>query len=716
MAHQPTGNGGTHNEMGDVWGTGIQIHDVYGNVTLHTSSPGWSPPPRDSWPRITEADPYTLGVHRARPGSEKSDLLPPYVPRDMDTELHRRIRHARDNGGGFILITGDSTAGKTRTALEALRTELPTWPVLIPPRNAELTNLASNDSEGGYVLWLDDAEAHLGPQSLDPTLVDHLTRTGVVVMATMRQQFYDTFKNTPTAANEERHDRMERDIGMRVLTMAEQVELERVWSTEEIDRTEDFEDARLAEAHRHHGIYGIAEYLAAGPQLLEEWTSAYRATAQGGHPRGYALVAAAVDLAWAGMTSPVPGHVLEKLHTCYLTNAAPLRPEPLADAWQWATRQRHGVTSLLLPGDLEETTWRPFDYLVDHPHEEEIPARVWEAALEHALTQDDRFTVGVAAYQAGISEIAEAAWQRSAHDGVVEAMYNLGLLLYSQGRLTKAEGWWTTAARTGRIEAMVNLGILLYSQGRLTKAEHWYTTAARTGDVEAMYNLGILLYSQRRFLEAEHWWTTAARTGHTDAVVNLGVLCEYQKRFDEAEHWYTTAAQKDHTSALVYLGTLIYGQGRLIEAEGWWTTAAHAGDTNAMNNLGVLCEYQKRFDEAEHWHTAAAQKDHTSSMVNLGTLIARQGRFEEAKHWWITGAHAGESIAMNNLGLLFNHHEKRVEEAERWWRLAADQGHKDAKRNLAKLRRGQKRNGQSPSQGRKTTYLGRVIRGLFRGK
>lgn len=473
MAQNPTGDDNPHNEMGDVRGTGVQARDVHGNVTLQTSPSGWIPPPRDSWPRLNQADPHTLGVHRARPGTEGSGHLPPYVARDMDVALHQRIRHAHDNSGGFILITGDSTAGKTRAALEALRAELTEWRVLVPPRGAELGNLPSGNREGGYVLWLDDAESYLGSQGLEPTLVDRLARTGVVVVATMRQQFYDTFKSTPTAADEERHDRMEHDIGMRVLTMAERVELKRVWSTEEINRTEDFEDTRLAEAHRHHGMYGIAEYLATGPQLLEEWSNAYRATAQGGHPRGYALVAAAVDLAWAGMTSPIPGHVLEKLHTCYLANAAPLRPEPLSDAWKWVTRQRHGITSLLMPGDLEETTWHPFDYITDHPHKDEIPRRAWEAALEYAPAKNDRVTIGLSAYKAGHPDIAETAWRTLAEIGNVKAINNLGLFLGQQGRLTEAEHWLTTAAQTGHTNAIVSLSTFLRKQNRSEEAEGW---------------------------------------------------------------------------------------------------------------------------------------------------------------------------------------------------------------------------------------------------
>ncbi|TQN32835.1 hypothetical protein FHX37_2820 [Haloactinospora alba] len=749
MAQPSAGDGGTHNATGDVHGVVVQARDVYGDVTVRSRAPAWSPPPRDSWPRITETDPHLLGVHRARPGTEESETLPPYVPRDMDADLHRRTHHARDNGG-FVLITGDSTAGKTRTALEALRAELPTWPVLVPPRGAELGTLPS---EGGYVLWLDDAEAHLGSQGLEPTLVDRLTRTGVVVMATMRQQFYDTLKNTPTSAHEGHHDRLERDIGMRVLTMTEPVVLERVWSPAELDRAEGFEDARLAEAHIHHGIYGIAEYLAAGPQLRTEWTSAYRPTAQGGHPRGHALVAAAVDLARAGLTTPLPGHVLEGLHTRYLTRAAPLRPEPLADAWQWATRQRHGVTSLLLPGDLEETTWRPFDYLTEHPHTEGLPQQVWDVALEHAPSDGELFHVGIAAHEFGRADVSESVWRPLVEVGYTDAMFNLGVLLANQGCPEEAEHHYTTAARTGHADAMNNLGNLLKGQGRPEEAEDWYTAAAAADDTNAMVNLGTLLHSQGRRGEAERWWATAARAGradamfnlgglladqgrldeaeghyttaavragHADAMYNLGVLLEGQQRLDEAEHHYTTAAHAGHTGAMNNLGTLLKERGRLEEAQHYYTTAARAGENAAMYNLGVLFDSRGHVEEMEYWYAAAARAGHTSAAFNLGVLLEDQQRLDEADHY-TTAAHAGHTGAMYNLGLLLKnrqrpseaehwwklaattaghlgavnnlgvllHGQERVAEARKWWRLAAEHGHERAKRWLAETRREQ---------------------------
>src|SRR5215204_3939990 len=63
-----------------------------------------------------------LGVHPARhlggpkSGADPVGHLPPYVERDIDKRLDRAMA-----GGGLVLLTGDSMAGKSRTAYEALR-------------------------------------------------------------------------------------------------------------------------------------------------------------------------------------------------------------------------------------------------------------------------------------------------------------------------------------------------------------------------------------------------------------------------------------------------------------------------------------------------------------------------------------------------------------------------------------------------------------------
>ncbi|QVJ03464.1 hypothetical protein KGD82_27650 (plasmid) [Nocardiopsis eucommiae] len=148
----------------------------------------------------------------------------------------------------------------------------------------------------------------------------------------------------------------------------------------------------------------MAEQLAAGPLLQQTW----RDGPDSGHPRGYALVAAAVGLAQAGVSSPLTREQIHAAHSAYLPAPPPL-PEDADRAWEWATKQRSGMAGLLVPAD-HDGRWRAFDYLtLPGP----LPEAVWNAALDPAFAQD-HFDVGVMADKADRADIAETAWRASA--------------------------------------------------------------------------------------------------------------------------------------------------------------------------------------------------------------------------------------------------------------------------------------------------------------
>jgi hypothetical protein len=70
-------------------------------------------------------DPFQLEVHHAItvPGSEALPMLPPYLERDHDHELRRRIARALAEGRStMVVLVGGSSTGKTRACWEALHT------------------------------------------------------------------------------------------------------------------------------------------------------------------------------------------------------------------------------------------------------------------------------------------------------------------------------------------------------------------------------------------------------------------------------------------------------------------------------------------------------------------------------------------------------------------------------------------------------------------
>jgi hypothetical protein len=74
--------------------------------------------------RVRDARPRLLGVHAAIRVDGAEGELPVYVPRDVDADLCTAVTAAAENGG-FVLLVGGFSVGKTRALFEAVRAVLP---------------------------------------------------------------------------------------------------------------------------------------------------------------------------------------------------------------------------------------------------------------------------------------------------------------------------------------------------------------------------------------------------------------------------------------------------------------------------------------------------------------------------------------------------------------------------------------------------------------
>lgn len=528
----------------------LQARDFTGPVTI-TTAPTAAPSPaipthlQDpcNWPLAADWDALAAGAHRSRPDAD-GDAVPLYIPRDIDADLRHRLGEAAE-AGGLVLLVGDSTAGKTRAAHAAVRDVLPGHRVLDPGGVRDLLAVTGVVARAGVrcLVWLDDLERYLAAEGLSPALLAELARLRVPVVATMRVRQYETF------LARDHEDRT--DSASRILRMAHPVEVERVWSAAEVRRAEQSADERIEDAVAHHGVHGIAEYLAAGPALLQEWGHASRV---GGHPRGAALVSAAVALAHTGLTGPYAIELLAGLHEEFLAEAGgyALRPEPLAEALAWAIRVRHGATSLLVPAS--DTAYMPFDYLVDHS-DAFVPQQVWEAGLAHAADDEERLTIGSRAEREGEYSRAEAAWRPLAEAGHPMAMNLMGTLLsFPVGDSEEAERFLKGAADAGDVVAMSNYGALLKRQGRLAEAELIYRRAVDAGFYFAAGKLGFLQLEQGRREEGEASLRRAVEDPDSDGAFffcyPLARLLEETGRPEEAVEMHLRAYRSGNHASL----------------------------------------------------------------------------------------------------------------------------------------------------------------------
>ncbi|NKQ53590.1 sel1 repeat family protein [Amycolatopsis sp. K13G38] len=641
--------------------------------------------------RIDELDETILGVHPAWtvPGAPP---LPPYVPRNVDARLDRALAR-----GGLVLVQGDSAAGKTRSAAQAVRrnaARLGLRAVVIPRDAAELRELARTPPER-TVVWLDDLERFLSTDSLDDDVLGALCppdRRDVVLIATLRRQARDALGidgDVTTSRNR------------RILTRAKPI-----WIAARLDEAEaaaahDLRaDPRVAAA-LDDPTAGLGEQIANGPAVLQRWRS-------GGE--GAALVSAAVDLRRAGYLDPVP--------LLWLIDLA--GPMTVPDAVAWATAPVHGASPCLLPAG--EDHYVAFGYLVDQtelrPGAPEVPDRVWrKLAATPGLRRDQMFRIARAAARYGRLTEAVALWTTLAAHEDPFALFNLGWAAQAQGEHAAAEHWYTRAAGAGNGWAMTNLGTLAENRGDVAAAEAWYRRAADAGDTKGMTNLGGLFAETGRIEQARASYHRAAMSGdpvglrkeavlellHGDRPRGIGLLRKVALAGDatavrligllsepgdpgaprsDVEALRRLAAETGDTGAALDLARQLWNEGDLDAAESWFERAADGENGKVAEfGLAVLLEQRERRDEAEQWYRRAAGHGLPEAMLNLGAILQDRGDHDEAEQWYQQALAAGHLAAEVNLGALY-WRRGDLAEGQRWYRRAADRGDELAKRTL----------------------------------
>jgi tetratricopeptide (TPR) repeat protein len=345
--------------------------------------------------------------------------VPPFVPRDRTPELEKALL-----GGGFVLVVGDSTAGKTRLAYEAMRTCLPRH-VCIRPRTPEALSaaLALARRRRHSLVWLDDLERYVTAADWD----------GVAVLATIRANERDELASSP--------DRQRVRTGRDVLSaVTAEIRLDRMWSDDELARARAVADERIALGVAGAARHGVAETIAAGPQLLQRWRDAQ-------DRRGAAIVAAAVDARLAGYYRPLTEDVLRTLHEAYLPAAE--RLGSWEDALAWATWPVAATSSMLEP---VLGGYLAFDYLVDavHPTDFVVPAPTWEVLVAVAE----------------LSDLEELGLKASFH-GQFELVERVARMLFDGGRHPEAAVVAAALGNAGRSDRALDL-----LEDVLEQAEH----------------------------------------------------------------------------------------------------------------------------------------------------------------------------------------------------------------------------------------------------
>ena len=117
------------------------------------------------------------------------DEIPPeYVPRDTDHAeggVRAKVAAAAERGG-FVLLVGGSSVGKTRSAFEAVTALLPDWWLVHPAGPDEVAALAATPTTQ-TVVWLDELQRYLdGASGLTGGVVRALLNARACLMICVR--------------------------------------------------------------------------------------------------------------------------------------------------------------------------------------------------------------------------------------------------------------------------------------------------------------------------------------------------------------------------------------------------------------------------------------------------------------------------------------------------------------------------------------------------
>ena len=588
--------------------------------------------------RVGEADPRRLGVHAAISVPGVSDEIPPeYVPRDADAGefgVRAKVAAAAERGG-FVLLIGGSSVGKTRTAVEAIKALLPDWRLVHPARPDQVTALTAAPPPR-TVVWLDELQRYLeGEHGLTGGIMRALLDAPdpLVVIGTLWPDLYAAYTAVPTPGGADPRTR-EREV----LDLADVVRIGPAFTSAEQDRARAAaaRDPRLGKALESAG-YGLTQTLAAAPQLVARWQDAQTAS-----PYGWAVLTAALDAARLGARAPLNADFLRAAAVDYCTSQqqAEAPGNWFEQALAYATGKLHGAVAALSPAGIgmsQIVGYTVADYLLQHATRERryarAPASTWNAILSHIHDPAD------------IARLADSARGR--------LLYRYAIPLY------RPAGDWPAAshladllAARGDVDglrARVEAGDL-FADVRL--AELLAELLAERGDLDGLRERA----DADDDAAAEHLAELLAERGDLDglreradagdryAASRLAELLGERGDLDGAAQVLRTRADVGDMYAASRLAKLLAERGDLDGLR----ERADAGDRFAALRLAELLAERGDLDGAAQVLRTRADADDGFAAVRLAELLAERGDLDGLRE----RADAGDRYAASRLAEL----------------------------------------------------------------
>ena len=604
------------------------------------------------WPLAEVTDPFLLEVHRpVEPDVPRPELpvLPVYVPRDHDAALAKVVTAGAAGTSGIAVLVGRSSTGKTRAcwqALDLLRGLEQGWRLWHPiDPQAALAELPG--VEPWTVVWLNEAQRYLNTSNgtgerVGAGLRDLLraqARGPVLVLATLWPEYWGKLIARPPGGPDPHAQARE-------LLTGHDIHVPAVFTPGQLRELKAARDPRLAQAAWSRDGE-VIQYLAGAPELLARYHHA--------PPAARALIHAAMDAAWLGMSPALPQAFLEAAAAAYLTNNDwDLLPgEWLEQALAYAAepcRGTRGPLTRIRPRPGEPALMQPHYRLADYLEETRrtdgaaapAPAQLWDVLIAHAARED----LPQIAARARHLGLYRHAFNLFAAADEAHALAQAADMLHDVGRTTEAATFYQRAAEAGDTSAMGRAAEMLRRTGRTEDAITWLQSRAEAGDTSAMGRAAEMLQDEGRTEDAITWLQSRAQAGDTSAMGRAAEMLQDEGRTEDAITWLQPLAEAGDTSAMWWEAKILRHAGRTGEAITFYRRAASAGIPNAIAPAADMLREAGRTEDAITWLQSLAQAGDASAMWRVAEMLRDEGRTEDAITWLQSRAAAGDLNAV----------------------------------------------------------------------
>ncbi|QUQ64569.1 tetratricopeptide repeat protein [Kutzneria sp. CA-103260] len=616
---------------------------------------------------VNQWRPGDLGLHPAISVKQPRSRMPlpeltPYVARPHDRELRDLLREP--HGPIMVMLVGESSTGKTRCALEAVRSVLADWPVHHPVDAADLLNTITSIEQGTIsdqcVVWLDEAQTYL--DTVDgPTVAAGLRRllrgdTTVVVLGTIWESPY--WARLTATAPVDGHDKhavvrglLRRQVTR--ITVPAQFRLPTALEEGGENTTENMNDPRMRTAVSTARDGRVIQVLAGGVELARDYDHP-EPNPLAHHAR--AVITAMMDIRRLGCTAPVTPELLCACAPAYLSAEQRATTEAQRDDWfaratADAQRPLHGVAALIAERHSIDMgapdTYQLHDYLDQHGRtvrcEEPVPAAAWEAMIEWTTDARDLHALAIAAKPRGLFRYClHLVLRLIRHEVAVDLSAFTDLLRrHAPDHVATAEHRSTSAgAQTWRqwfqlreqgehvVQQLTELVDEALPAPPTTATDDFVSSLPLTdSNGQEIAAAAEVVYGTVGPANAWQFVMTALRyPASLDQVMNVATGRGEQAAF---EPLLRVALANGHPIALGWLADLLHQQGRLREMESLLDLHL-ARHRHALGWLVDLLEEQDRLVEAQEILWAALWADHPEALDQLTSFLERHDRADTA--------------------------------------------------------------------------------------